>query len=58
VLARAAATAAPDGTATSTLIGTLTTAQPVTVTAIAPGHICRAILTPTRAQPTLTCHTR
>jgi hypothetical protein len=56
VLARAAA---PDGTATLTLTaGALTTAQTVTATAAAPGQICRAVLTPTRTQPTLTCHTR
>jgi hypothetical protein len=58
-LARAAATAAPDGTATLTLTaGALTTAESVIVTAVAPGQICRAVLTPSRAQPALTCSTR
>ena len=59
VLARAAATATPGGTATTSLTaGHLTAAQPVTVTAAVPGQVCRAVLTPARAQPALTCHTR
>jgi hypothetical protein len=58
-LARAAATAAPDGTATITLTAdALTTVQAVTVTAAAPGQTCQAVLTPTRTQPALTCDAR
>ena len=58
VLGRAAATAAPDGTATITLaVSALTTAQSVIVTAGSPGQTCQADLTPTRAQPILTCYT-
>jgi hypothetical protein len=58
-LARAATTAAPDGTATiSVTEDDLTAAQPVLVTAAAPGQVCQADLTPGRTQPTLSCHTR
>jgi hypothetical protein len=57
-LARAAATAGPDGTATTTLTATLPAAQTLNVTATAPGQACQATLTPAHPQPALTCHTR
>ena len=58
-LARAAAIAAPGGTATTTLTAQApVTAQPVIVTAVAPRQICRADLIPARAQPTLSCYAR
>ena len=58
VLARAAATPGPAGTAETTLTITQPApAQPVTITARAAGQACQARLTPTRTQPALTCHT-
>lgn len=57
VLARAAATANPDGTAAVTLTARLPAAQTVVITATAPHKACQATLTPASAQPALTCHT-
>ena len=57
VLARAATTATPGGTATISLTDShLTAAQPVTVTAATAAQVCRAVLTPARTQPALVCH--
>lgn len=58
VLARAAATASPDGIAAVTLTARLPAAQAVVVTAAGPHQACQATLSPAAAQPALTCHTR
>ncbi len=57
-LARAAATATPDGTAAITLTTRLAGAQTVVVTAADPHQVCQATLSPARAQPAVTCHIR
>jgi len=54
-LARAAATADPDGTATIALTALLPAARTLIVTATSPGQTCRATLAPAQAQATLTC---
>jgi hypothetical protein len=57
-LARAAVTAAPDGTATTTLTARIPAARIVDVAVTAPHQICQATLSPAHPQPALTCYTR
>jgi hypothetical protein len=57
-LARAAVTAAPNGTAAVTLTARPSAAQSVVVTAVDPHQTCQATFSFTQTQPVLSCHAR